>query len=123
MEVALLDVLAVVGFAGNQAEEAFLEDRVMLVPDGQRPAEYLVAVAEAGDAVFAPPERFGPRQIVRKVRPGIAVFTVILAHRSPCAVGEIGSPLAPAGDLVRFAGEAISFGVHGFWKMSVDRRV
>ena len=101
MEVALLDVLAVVPLGRDEPEEALLEDRVALVPERQRPAEDLIAVAEAGDAVLAPAIRLRPRQIVREVRPRVAVRAVVLAHRSPGAVGEIRPPLAPAGDGVR----------------------
>src|SRR6059058_4446883 len=112
MEVALLDVLAMVRLAGHEAEVALLEDRVLLVPERQRPAEDLVAIAESGDAVLAPSERLRPGEVVRQVRPRIAVRAVVLAHRAPCAVGEIRPPLAPAGDVVRSAGEAGPFSGH-----------
>src|SRR5882762_8645483 len=50
MEVALLDVLAMVGLAGHEAEVTFLEDGILLVPERQRPAEDLVTIAETSDA-------------------------------------------------------------------------
>src|SRR5258706_2083379 len=115
MEVALLDVLAVVRLARHEAEEALLEDGILPVPERQRPAEDLVAVAEAGDAVLAPSEGLRSGQIVREVRPGIATGAVVLAHRPPGAVGEVRPPLAPAGDVVRGAGHAGAFGGGGGW--------
>jgi len=39
----------------NDAEVALFQDRVALVPEGHRPAEDLVAIAEAGDAVLGFP--------------------------------------------------------------------
>src|SRR3954468_5723602 len=112
MEVALLDILAVIRLARHEAEVALLENGVLLVPERERPAEDLIAITEAGDAVLAPAERLRSRQIVREVRPRIAVRAVILAHRSPGAVGEVRPPLAPARNVVRSAGQAIAFGGH-----------
>ena len=54
VEVVLLDVLAVVSLAVGQPEEAFLEDRVALVPKGERKAEALTVIRDAADPVFAP---------------------------------------------------------------------
>ena len=54
VEVVLLDVLAVVPLAVGQAEEPLLEDRILPVPQGQREAEALLVVRDAGQAVFAP---------------------------------------------------------------------
>ena len=54
VEVVLLDVLAVVALAVGQAEQAFLEDRVLAVPEGQGEAEPLLVVGDAGQAVLAP---------------------------------------------------------------------
>src|SRR4051794_33357064 len=104
MEVALLHILAVIRLAGHETEVALLENRVLFVPQRKRPAEDLIPVAETSDAVLAPPKCFRSRQIVRKVRPRIAVRAVVLAHGAPRAVGEIRPPLSPAGDVVRKAG-------------------
>ena len=54
VEVVLLDVLAVVALAVGQAEQPLLEDRVLAVPQGQREAELLLVVGDAGEAVLAP---------------------------------------------------------------------
>ena len=48
VEVVLLHVLAVVPLAVGQAEEPLLEDRVLPVPQGQREAEALLVVGDAG---------------------------------------------------------------------------
>jgi hypothetical protein len=52
--VILLDVLAVIALGVREAEEAFLEDRVLLVPEREREAEELAVVGYAGDPVLAP---------------------------------------------------------------------
>ena len=54
VEVVLLDVLAVIALAVGQAEQPLLEDRVLAVPQGQREAEPLLVVGDAGQAVLAP---------------------------------------------------------------------
>ena len=54
VEVVLLDVLAVVPLAVGQSEEPLLEDRILPVPQGQREAEALFVIGDAGQAVFAP---------------------------------------------------------------------
>jgi len=54
VEIILLDVLAVIAFAVGQAEQPFLEDRVLAVPQGERETQPLVVVAETGEASLAP---------------------------------------------------------------------
>ena len=54
VEVILLDVFAVVAFAVRQTEQAFFENWIFAVPEGQREAEPLLVVGDAGQAVFAP---------------------------------------------------------------------
>src|SRR3954469_6505625 len=112
MEVALLHILAMIRLARHEAEVPLLENRVLLVPERQRPAEDLITIAEPGDAVLAPAKRLRPRQIVRKIRPRITIRAVILAHSAPRTVGQIRTPLSPAGDVVRSAGEPVAFGSH-----------
>ena len=55
----------------------------------------LLIVAEAGDAVFAPPVGATSGLLMGKIGPGVAIVTVILAHRSPLAFAQIGSPTPP----------------------------
>src|SRR5205823_8226146 len=112
VEVALLDVLTMIAFGRHQAEVALLENRVALVPEGHRPAEDLIAVTEAGDAVLAPAISLRSGQIVRQKRPGVAVGAVVLTHRSPRAIREVRTPLGPAGALMRITGEALFFYIH-----------
>ena len=95
IEVILLDVLAVVAFVAGQAEEALLQDRIAPVPQSERKADLLMAIADAGDAVLIPAIGSGTRVIVRKVLPGGAVRAVVLANRSPGALAEVGSPALP----------------------------
>src|SRR5262249_43804234 len=112
VEVALFHILAVVPLDRHQSEEALLEDRIALVPERHRPAEDLVAIGEAGDAVFAPSVGPGSRNVVRAEFPCVLIGAVVFAHRAPGAVGEVRSPLAPARDGVRVAGQTFAFGGH-----------
>ena len=54
VEVVLLHILAVIAFAVGQAEEPFLENRILSVPQGNREAETLLLVRDAGQPVFSP---------------------------------------------------------------------
>src|SRR5688572_25509129 len=100
-----------VSLGRDNSEEALFEDGIASVPERERPAEDLIAIAEAGDAVFAPAIGLRSRDLVRKEAPGIAVRAVVLAHSAPCAVRNIRPPLAPPGDLLRVAGKADTLGI------------
>ena len=95
IEVALLDVLAVVAFRPAQAEEPLLQNRVAPVPQGDREAEPPFPITQAEQAVFAPAVRAAARVVVREIVPGRPVLGVILADRSPLPLGEIGPPALP----------------------------
>ena len=93
--VELLDVLAVVALAVGQAEEALLEDRVAAVPQGQRQAEALLVVADAGEAVLAPAVGAAAGVVVREVVPGVAVGAVVLADGAPLPLAQVRPPAPP----------------------------
>src|SRR5450631_1782605 len=92
----LLDVLAVVPLRVGEAEGPFLEDGVHAVPEGERQAEALLDVADAGHAVLVPAIRPRARLVVRKAVPGVAVGAVVLTHRSPAALAQVRAPAPPA---------------------------
>jgi hypothetical protein len=85
----------------RQAKEALLENRVAFVPKHQCQAKVLRAIADAGNAIFAP--AIGPAAgvIMREIFPGGAARAVILADGSPLAVGDVRPP-APPKFLARF---------------------
>src|SRR6202011_4582980 len=85
VEVTLLHVLAVIAFVRNEAEVTLLQDRIAFVPERERPAEDLVAIAETCDAVLTPAVGLRAREIVRQEGPGVAAAAVILADRRPRA--------------------------------------
>ena len=93
--VDLLDVLAVVALLIGQAEQAFLEDAVAPVPQGQGQAQAAALVADPRQPVLAPPIGTGAGLLVRQCPPGIAVGAVILPHGPPLPLGEIGAPQGP----------------------------
>ena len=55
IEVVLLHVLAMIAFVCVEAEHALFENGIARVPKGQREAQILMAIADAGDAVLIPP--------------------------------------------------------------------
>lgn len=95
VEVALLDILAVVALVAGEAEEALLEDGVAPVPEREREAEALLIVADTGQAVFVP--TVGPRAgvVVGEILPGASTGAVVLAHGAPGPLGQVGAPALP----------------------------
>src|SRR4030095_9790665 len=119
IEVALLDVLAVVALRPAEAEEPLLQDGIVPVPERPREAEALVVVRDPRDAVLAP--AIGPRArvVVRQVLPGIAVAAVVLAHGAPLPLAHVGPPLLPVGRALARLAEARDLRRHG---LTVARR-
>ena len=111
VEPVVLDVLTVVALFVGQAVGPFLEDRVAPVPQRDSQADDLVAVTPAGQTVFAPPVGAAARVLEREVRPGIPVGAVVLAHRSPGSLAEVGAPAPPIRDAGFDFREALLFGV------------
>ena len=102
IEVVLLDVLAVIAFVARQAERALLEDGVLPVPESQREADGLVAVADPGKPVLVPSIRAGACVVVREVFPRRPVRAVVLAHGAPRPLAHVRAPALPVrGALVR----------------------
>ena len=113
VEVVLLHILAVIALRIGQAEQPFLQDRVLAVPQGEREAEDLPVVADAAEPVLAPAIGPRPRLVVREVVPGIAAGAVVFAHRAPLPFRQVGAPAAPGGIAVTALGKASMFRRHG----------
>src|SRR4029077_5136366 len=95
VEVVLLDILAVVRLVVGESEQALLEDRVALVPQRHGKAQPLLVIADSSKPILAPAVRPRARLVMAEVVPGIAIFAVVLAHRAPLALAQIGSPFLP----------------------------
>src|SRR5262249_36172406 len=109
--VDLLHILAVIALTVAEAEQALLQDRVLAVPESEAEAEPLLVVAEAGDAVLAPAIGAACGMVMGEIAPGIAISAVVLAHRAPLTIADIGTPFPPGLlALPRFL-QALPFGV------------
>ena len=95
VEVVLFDVLAVVSLAVSKPEETLFEDGVLAVPQGQREAQPLLVVRDARQTILAPPVGTGAGVIVSEEVPGITIFAIVLAHRSPLPFTQVRPPLFP----------------------------
>ncbi len=95
----LLGVLSVVPLVAGEAEDPLLQDRVAAVPEREPETEALLDVAEAGEPVLAPPVRPRAGMVVREVLPRGAVGAVVLAHRPPLALADVGAPQIPVARL------------------------
>src|SRR6266849_4827868 len=94
-EPVLLGILAVVSLRAGEAEHALLHDGVGAVPEGEREAEELVVVADAGHAVLVPAVGAGAGMVMGEPRPGVAVSAVVLPDRPPSPLGEVRPPPPP----------------------------
>ena len=97
VEVVFLHVLAVVPLAVGQPEQAFLEDRILPVPQRQREAEPLAVVGNAGQAVFAPAVGARTGLVVGEVVPGIAACRCSPRARCPTAARSGRAPTSSRG--------------------------
>ncbi len=95
IEVVFLDIFAVIALAVRQAEEAFLQDWVATVPQGQCKTKLLFVVGDTGQSIFTPAIRTRTRLIMREIIPGVSIGAVVLAHRAPLPFAEIWPPLLP----------------------------
>ena len=108
IEIVFLHVLAMIALIAGEAEQTLLEDRIVSIPQRQRETEQLLIVTEAQQPVLAPAVGPRARLIMGEVVPGGAIGAVVLPHRSPLALGQIGPPLFPPG-----VPQSLLLGVHG----------
>src|SRR5690606_37850257 len=72
-----------------------------------------VDVAQAGDAVLAPPVGPQVRVVEGEVRPGVPVGGVVLPDRPPLPGGDVGTPPTPrGGGVVGLGQSAVLCGGH-----------
>ncbi|OPZ01129.1 MAG: hypothetical protein BWZ10_03513 [candidate division BRC1 bacterium ADurb.BinA364] len=109
--IALLDILAVVALRAGQAEKPLLEDRIAFVPQRQREAEPAFAVADAEQPILAPAIGAAARIVKGKVAPGVALRRIVLANRSPLALGQIRPPALPVFFPLLVLAQPLAFGV------------
>src|SRR5260370_37089117 len=81
-----------VALGAGQPEDAFLEDGVGAVPEGERQAEDLRSVADPAEAVLTPPKGSGASVVVRHVIPGVAMLAVVLTNRAPGPLAQARTP-------------------------------
>src|SRR5438445_8934637 len=75
-------------------------------------------VAKPADAILAPAIGPAARVIMRKIRPRIAIGAVILAHRPPLAIADIGPPAPPRRAAPGVVEPAAFFGLRTAWRSS-----
>src|SRR6202040_4102793 len=76
-------------------------------------ANFLMAVADAAQAVFPPAIGARARMIVRKIFPGAAIRTVVLTDGAPLALADVRPPTLPMhGPFLRL-GQTLFFSAHG----------
>src|SRR5437879_4288682 len=84
-----------IALIARQSKNPLFQDGVASVPQRQCETDRLLAVADTGQPIFIPAVGTGARMVVREVLPGSAVSAVVLAHRAPGTLAEVGSPAFP----------------------------
>src|SRR5271157_1665255 len=84
-----------IALVARQSKDPFFQDGVALVPQSQGKTHRLLAIADAGKAVFVPAIGARTRVVVRQILPSGAAGTVVLAHRAPGTFAEIRAPALP----------------------------
>src|SRR5262245_4545115 len=72
---------------------ALLQDRIALVPEREGEAEALPVIADASQAILAPP--IGAKPCLVVVVLGITVVAVVLTNRAPLPLAQVRPPLLP----------------------------
>ena len=108
--VILLDILGVVSFMTVESEEALLQDRVALIPEGDAEADVLKAVAKPAEPVLVPAISAAACLRVREIAPGVSVGGIVLADGSPGAIADVWPEVFPVNDARLGLGQAASLG-------------
>jgi hypothetical protein len=95
VEVVLLHIFTVVALAVGQSEKPLLGDWILAVPQGQREAEPLFVIGNAGDAVLAPSVGARAGMIMGEEIPSVTSLAIVLADCAPLPLTEIRPPLLP----------------------------
>src|SRR2546429_6508186 len=95
IEIVLFYVLAVITLVAGQSKNAFLQNGIVLVPQGHRKTDHLAPITDSRQAILIP--AIGARSclIVGEVFPRISVRAVVFTHCAPCTFAEIRSPSFP----------------------------
>src|SRR6266478_5009687 len=110
--VELLYIFAVVPLRSGDAEQPLLQNRIALIPKGERETKPPFLIGNSTDTVFVPTVRTRTRMLVWKIIPRVAVRAVVLSHCSPGALGQIRSPEMPR-LFGRFVfGQTLLLGIH-----------
>src|SRR5207302_7164799 len=88
-------------------DDPLLEDGITPIPERQREAQELLVVADPGQPVLSPAVGARAGMVVWEIVPRRAVVTVILAHRPPLPLAEVGPPLLPGNASVTAGGEPL----------------
>src|SRR5215831_809669 len=121
--VQLLNILAVAALCVGQAKQPFLEDRIIAVPQGNREAQQLSVIGEAGNAVLAPPIGATARLVMREIIPCGSAGAIVLAYRPPLSLAEIRAPPTPVFYAFATFFDPALFGVNRSWHVSSPSRL
>ena len=93
--VDFLAVLAVIALLAVESEKAFLDDRILTVPECGSEADAALPVADPKQSVLSP--AIGPKvgMFEGKVIPGFALCGIVFSDCAPLAFRQVGSPTFP----------------------------
>lgn len=110
--VTLLHVLSVITLRPGQTKQPLLQNRITPIPQREGKGKPAPAVAESEQSILAP--AIGPAAcvVVGKGFPAIAMRRIILTHRAPLPLTEVGAPSLPGCGAGEVFGESGLFEIH-----------
>lgn len=95
VEVCLLDTLTMISLGIAQTKQSFLQELILLVPEGKGNVLQAMAVRNTGNTVLAPSVCSGSCLVMREVTPSVSVVRVVFADCRPLSFRNIWPPFFP----------------------------
>src|SRR4051812_21467815 len=84
-----------IAFAVGEPEQTFFQDGIPFIPEGQSKAQPLLVIADAAQAIFAPPVSPGAGLVMGEIVPRVAILAVVFADCAPLPLAQVRSPFFP----------------------------
>src|SRR5262245_35352832 len=124
VEVDLFDVFGVITLRIREAEQPFLEVRVLAVPERQCEAQTALTVGNTEQPILTPAVGASQRVLVRKTLPQAAIRGVVFTDGRPLTLAQIWAPALPVPDTLGILIEPTCFGIcHGSLSAECPLRV
>lgn len=95
MKMRFLETFTMITLRIAQAKQSFLQERILLIPEGKGDMLVAMSITYTSDTILAPSERSRPCLVVREVAPSVAVVRVVFPYSGPLSLSSIAAPFLP----------------------------